>query len=142
MRVAIGRIVNVEEDVNLVDLSPIDRIIASGINAYHNTGMYRRRYAESEEQKEEQRRKVREALVDNLLAVITAELEKNNLAGTKNDECVGLLLEIPARFKTFLADAIESHEFDAYDMTIVPPSRLLSKYSDPPFLLYVSNRGG
>lgn len=142
MRVRVGQIVNVDEDVNLVDLSPIDRIIAAGMNAYRNTGMYRRRYAETEERKEEQRRKIRETLIDSILAVVTQELENNTLAATKKDVCAGLLLEVPARFKPFLAEAIEAHEFDAYSMTIIPPSRLLSKFADPPYRLYVTHRGG
>ena len=142
MRVEVGRIVNVDEDVNLSDLSPIDRIIASGINAYRNTGVYRRRYAETEERKEEQRRRIRETLIDSLLQVITAEMEQNNLASKKGDECSALLLEVPARFKTFLYDAIESHEFDAYEITVVPPSKLLSKFADPPYLVYITGRGG
>lgn len=142
MRLRVGQIVNVDEDVNLADLSPIDRIIAAGINAYRNTGMYRRRYAETEEKKEEQRRKIRETLIDSILSVITQELEGNTLASTKGDICAGLLLEIPARFKSFLAEAIEAHEFDAYTLNIIPPSRLLSKYADPPYRLYVTHRGG
>lgn len=142
MRLRVGQIVNVDEDVNLADLSPIDRIIAAGMNAYRNTGMYRRRYAETEERKEEQRRKIRETLIDSILSVITQELEGNTLASTKGDICAGLLLEIPARFKSFLAEAIEAHEFDAYTLTIIPPSRLLSKYADPPYRLYVTHRGG
>ena len=79
MRVRVGQIVNVDEDVNLVDLSPIDRIIAAGMNAYRNTGMYRRRYAETEERKEEQRRKIRETLIDSILAVVTQELDRKSV---------------------------------------------------------------
>lgn len=142
MRIKIGRIVNTEKDVNLADLSPLDRVIASGINAYHNTGMYRRRFAESEERKEEQRRKIRESLIDNILSVVTSEMDNNKLASTKGDECEALLLEVPARFKPFISEAIESHEFDAYEITVVAPSRLLSKFADPPYRLYVEHRGG
>ena len=57
MRVKVGRMVDVDQDVNLADLSPLDRIISSAINAYRNTSMYRRRFAETEEKKEEQDRK-------------------------------------------------------------------------------------
>lgn len=142
MRLRVGRIVDVDKDINMGDLSPVDRVIAASINAYHNTGMYRRRYAETEERKEEQRRKVREALIDGILSVITKELEGNALAATKGDTCDALLLEIPARFKMFISEAVEAHEFDAYELVIIPPSRLLSKFSDPPYRLYVTHKEG
>lgn len=142
MRVKVGRVVDVDKEVNLADLSPLDRIIASAINAYRNTSMYRRRYAETEEKKEEQRRRVREALTDALLAAIHPELDSNATLGKQGDVCVGMLLKVPARYKQFLGDVITTHEFDAYEMTIIPPSRSLSKFSNPPYLLYVKNRGG
>lgn len=142
MRIKVGQVVNVDADVNLADLSPIDRVIAAGLNAYHNTGMYRRRYAETEERKEEQRRKVREALIDNLLSVIYPELEENKLLSSKGDVCQSILVEVPSRFTPFLAEVIESHEFDAYTITIIPPSNLLAKFANPPYLLHISNKGG
>lgn len=142
MRVKIGRIVNVDSDVNLLDLSPLDRIIASGINAYRNTNLYKRRYAETEERKEEQRRKVREALIDNILSIVYAQLEDNQLLREKGDTCSGILIEIPSRFTTILEEVVQSHEFDAYTMTVIPPSRLLAKFASPPYLLYICNRGG
>lgn len=142
MRIQIGRIVNVDAEVNLADLSPFDRIIAAGLNAYHNTGMYRRRYAETEERRAEQQRKVREALVDNLLSVIYPQLEENQLLKDKGDVCDGILVEVPPRFTPLLSEALESHEFDAYDITVIPPSKLLSKFASPPYMLYVCNKGG
>ena len=93
MRIQIGRIVNTDADVNLLDLSPIDRVIAAGLNAYHNTGLYKRRYAESEERKSEQKRKVREALVDNLLSMIYQQLEENALLKIKMTCVVEFLLK-------------------------------------------------
>lgn len=142
MRVKVGRTVDVDQDVNLADLSPLDRIISSAINAYRNTSMYRRRFAETEEKKEEQRRKVREALTDSLLAVIHPELDSNVTLSKKGDTCVGLLVKVPPRFKKFIRDVLEAHEFDAYSITIIPPSKSLSKFCDPPYLLYIENRGG
>lgn len=141
MRVQVGRLVNVDADVNLLDLKPLDRIIAAGMNAYRNTGMYRRRYAETEERREEQRRKVREALTDSLLSIIYAQLEDNQLLREKSDECCGLLIEIPARFISILSDVLDSHEFDAYDTTVVAPDKLLLKFATPPYMLYVCRRG-
>lgn len=142
MRLQIGRIVNVDTNVNLMDLSPIDRIIAAGLNAYHNTAIYRRRYAETEERRAEQQRKVREALVDNLIATIYPQLDENALLKDKGDVCSGILIEVPPRFTPMLSEVIEAHEFDAYDITIIPPSKLLSKFADPPYMLYVCNKGG
>lgn len=141
MRIKVGRIVNIDKDINLSDLSPLDRVIASAMNAYRNTGMYRRRYAETEERKEEQRRKIRETLIDSILAVVTQELENNTLASSKKDICSAVLLEVPARFTPFLTEAIEAHEFDAYKLTIIPPSHLLRKFADPPYRLYVTHGG-
>ena len=142
MRVKVGRLVDVDKEVNLSDLSPLDRIISAAINAYRNTAMYRRRYAETEEKREEQKRKVREALTDSLLAVIHPELDANRTLSTKDDVCCGLLVKVPARFKLFISDVIEAHEFDAYSITVIAPSKSLSKFSDPPYLLYIENRGG
>lgn len=104
--------------------------------------MYRRRYAETEEKKEEQRRRVREALSDSLLAAIHPELDANTTLGKVNDVCTGMLLKVPARYKQFINDVILTHEFDAYEIVVIPPSRSLSKFSNPPYLLYVKSRGG
>ena len=142
MRIKVGRLVNVDADVNLADLSPLDRIIAAGLNAYHNTNLYRRRFAESEERRAEQQRRVREALVDNLVSVIYPQLEENQLLASKGDVCNGILVEVPSRFTSMLSEVIESHEFDAYDITVIPPSKLLSKFADPPYMLYICNKGG
>lgn len=133
---------DVDKEVNLADLSPLDRIIASAINAYRNTAMYRRRHAETEERKEEQRRKVREALSDALLAAIHPELDANKTLSKHDDVCTGMLLKVPARYKQFLGDVIVAHEFDAYELTVIAPSKSLSKFSNPPYLVYVKNRGG
>lgn len=142
MRVLVGRLVDVDKDVNLADLSPIDRVLAAAINAYHNTGMYRRRFAETEEKREEQRRKVRETLSDSLLACIHPELEANKTLGEKGDRCKGILLKVPARFKKYLVDVLQAHEFDAYNTQIIPPTRSVAKFCDAPYLLYVENKGG
>lgn len=142
MRIKVGRIVDVSKDINLADLSPLDRVIASATNAYHNTTMYRRRYAETEEKKEEQRRRVRETLTDSLLSIIVPEMEGNKTLASKGDKCQGLLLKVPYRFNGFINEVLQAHEFDAYSITIVPPSRSIAKFCDAPFLLYVENRGG
>lgn len=142
MRIKVGRLVNTAKDVNLADLSPLDRVIAAATNAYENTSIYKRRFAETEEQKEEQRRKVRETLTDSLLSVITPELDANKTLSEKGDRCLGMLIKVPSRFKYFLADVVQSHEFDAYTTVIIPPSKSLSKFCDAPYLLYVENKGG
>lgn len=142
MRVLVGRLVDVDKEVNLADLSPLDRVISAATNAYRNTAVYRRRYAETEEKREEQKRKVREALTDALLSAIHPELDSNQTLSSRNDKCIGLLLKVPARYKIFIRDVLEAHEFDAYSVTVIPPSRSLSKFCDPPYLLYVENRGG
>ena len=142
MRIKVGRIVDLDKEVSLFDLSPLDRVIASAIHAYHNTSMYKRRYAETEEKFEEQRRKIREKLTDSLLAVIHPELDFNKTLSKKDDKCFALLLKVPARFKSFLPDVISSHEFDAYSIKIIPPVQSLSKFFDAPYLLYVESKGG
>ncbi len=131
-----------DKDVNLVDLSPLDRIIASATNAYHNTKMYQRRYAETVEKQEEQKRKVRETLTDSLISVIRPELEGNVTLEERNDKCFAMLIKVPARFKGFLTDVLSSHEFDAYSTRIIPPSRSLSKFYDAPYLVYIESKGG
>ena len=142
MRIQIGKLVNTDVEVNLSELKPIDRIIASALNAYHGTAMYRRRFADTEEKKEEQRRKIRESLLDNILAVAIPELESNALLSDKNDVCNAVLLEVPSRFKSFLSDIVDAHELDAYEIIIIPPETLLRKSADPPYLVYIGNKGG
>lgn len=142
MRLKIGRVVNIDKDVNLLDLSPLDRVIVSATKAYHNTSMYRRRYAETEEKKEEQRRKIRETLTDSLLAVIHSELDYNKTLKAKDDKCFAMLVKVPARFKNYLVEVLGSHEFDAYNTTVVPPSRSVSKFFDAPYLVYIESKGG
>lgn len=142
MRIRVGRIVDTTKDINLVDLSPMDRIIASVINAYHSTSMYRRRFAETEEKREEQRRRVRETLTDSLLAVITPELEGNKTLEPLGDKCRAMLIKVPSRYKSYLSDVIKSHEFDAYDTKIISPIKDISKFCEPSYLLYVENKGG
>ena len=142
MRVKVGQLVNTDAEVNLLDLKPLDRVIAAAINAYRSTNMYRRRYAETEERKQEHLRKVRESLVENMLAVITQEMENNKLLKDKGDTCKGVLIEVPARFKDFFPSIIEVHEFDAYELTVIPPVQVLSKFANPPLLVLVVNKGG
>ena len=125
-----------------MELSPLDRIITSATNAYHSTSMYQRRYAETEEKKQEQMRKVREKLTDNILSVIHPELDANATLAEKNDKCFAMLIKVPNRFKGFLSDVLSSHEFDAYSTQIIPPSKSLLKFCDAPFLVYIENKGG
>lgn len=141
MRIKVGQIVNIDKDVNLNDLKPVDKIIASATSAYRNTAMYRRRYAETEERKEEARRAIRTSLTDNLLAVIFPQLHENKLLAEKGDVCDAILVEVPERFVPYINDVIESHEFDAYNIVVVPPTRMLQKFASPPYLLYITNKG-
>ena len=141
MRVKVGHVVDVEKDVNLVELSPLDRIIAAATNAYHSTSLYQRRYAETAEKKEEQRRKVREKLTDNILSVIHPELDANSTLSSRDDVCYAMLIKVPNRFKVFLADVLSSHEFDAYNTQIIAPAKSLSKFCDAPYLVYIENKG-
>lgn len=142
MRLRVGRIVDMDKDINLIDLSPLDRIIASAMNAYHNTSMYQRRYAETVEKQEEQKRKIRETLTDSLLSVIQPALDANATLESRGDKCQGMLLKVPSRFKRFLTDVLSSHEFDAYNTNIIPPSKSLSKFFDAPYLVYIESKGG
>lgn len=142
MRIKVGRIVNADAEVNLADLSPIDRIVAAATNAYHNTGVYRRRVAETEEKKEEQKRKLRESLVDSILNIVTAQLEGNTLLKEKGDQCVGVLVEVPSKYNSILGEVVQAHEFDAYEVTVIPPNRVVSKFAEPSHLLHFCNRGG
>ena len=142
MRIKVGRVVNVDMEVNLLDLSPLDRIIAAATNAYHNTGVYRRRVAETEEKKEEQKRKLRESLVDSILNVVTAQLEGNQLLKEKGDKCVGVLVEVPAKYNAILHEVVQSHEFDAYSVTVIPPNKTICKFAEPSHLLHFCDRGG
>lgn len=142
MRVKVGKIVDTDKEVNLIELSPIDRIIAAATNAYHNSAMYQRRYAETEEKKEEQRRKVRETLTDSLLAVMHPELDENQTLKEKDDKCIAILVKVPSRFKMFLPDVLASHEFDAYTSIIIPPTKSIKKFADPAYLVYLESKGG
>lgn len=140
MRVKVGRVVNLDKDVNLGDLSPLDRIIASATNAYRNTSFYKRRFAESQERRDEQLRKVKEALGNNLLSIITQQLKNNQLLEEKEDTCIGILLEVPARFSPYLQEVISMQEFMPYNMTVIPANPTVRKFAEPPVLLYVENK--
>lgn len=142
MRVKVGQLVDVDKPVNLVDLSPLDRVIAAATNAYRNTPMYRRRFAETEEKREEQRRRVRETLSEALLTAITPEIDANKTLAPKEDVCKAVLLKVPSRFEPYLSEVIASHEFDAYSTVIVAPSKTIRKFCKPPTLLYVESREG
>lgn len=142
MRVKVGRVVNMDKDINLADLSPLDRIIASAKNAYQNTSLYQRRYAETEEKREEQKRRIRETLTDSILAAIQPELLENRTLEGKSDKCAAVLIKVPSRFKQFLSEVVTAHDFDAYNVVIIPPSSSISKFCDPPYLLYIENKGG
>ena len=142
MRIKIGRIVNTDVEVNLADLSSIDRIIAAATNAYKNTSMYRRRYSQDEEYRENKKRKIRESLTDNILSVIYNQLDKSKLLEDRGDEPAGILVEIPPRFTPFLNEVVQSHEFDAYEMHIIPPNSVITRFCKPPYLLFITHRGG
>lgn len=142
MRIKVGRLVNTSKPVNLMDLSPLNRVIAAAVNAYQNTPMYKRRYAETEERKEEQRRRIRETLSEALLTAITPEIDGNKTLEAKSDVCQAVLLKIPPRFEPYIREVTETHDFDAYSVTIIPPSKTVCKFCKPPTLLYVESREG
>lgn len=141
MRVEVGKKVDVDQDVNLIQLSPLDRIIASATNAYRNTSIYRRRFAESEERKNEMMRKRREVLTDSILSVLYKQLHNNSILQSKGDTCVGILISVPHRYTRYLRDVLSTHDFDPYNVTVIPPNRSIAKFADPPTLLYVESRG-
>lgn len=141
MRVEIGRKVDIEQDVNLADLSPLDRIISAAANAYRNTSIYKRRFAESEERKSEMRRRRREALTDSILSVLYKQLHNNSILKAHGDECTGVLLEIPFKYNRYLSEVLSTHDFDPYNVTVIPPNRSIAKFAEPPTLLYIESRG-
>lgn len=142
MRVKVGRVVNTDVEVNLADLSPVDRIIAAATSAYKNTSMYRRRFVQDEEYRESKKRKIRESLTDNILSVIYNQLDRSKLLSDRGDEPAGILVEVPARFTPFISEVVQSHEFDAYELHIIPPNKALARFATPPYLLFITHRGG
>ena len=137
MQIEIGKIVDTDADVNLVSLKPIDRIIAAATNAYHNTKLYKRKATEEAEKREKKRRKAREACTDALLSIINQELASNKTLMSKGDKCKAILVQAPYKFEPFLKEVIESHEFDAFDITIIKPTSFLSRVADVPSLLHI-----
>lgn len=139
MRVKVGRKVDIDKDVNLSDLSPLDKIIASAENAYRSTNFYKRRYAETQEKIEEYKRKVKESLINNLLT-IAKQMQDNIFLEKKNDTCVGLLVSIPNRYSEYLEDVIRQQEFMQYNIIIIPPNKTFLKFCKAPYLLYIEHR--
>lgn len=135
----IGRVVDLSQPVNLRDLKPFERIVVAVQSAYQSTELYRRRFAESEEQKEEARRKVLSSLITNLSATLLP-FESTNLLEGKGDIARAVVIEVPVRYSEFVEEALTAHEFDAYNIRIITASELLVKHADVPCLLYVEKR--
>lgn len=140
MRIKVGQIVDIDKEVSLRDLTPLDRIIASCQQAYRNTKFYQRRYAQTQEKLEQQQHKVKEVLFNNLLGIISEQLRDNKLLAEKDDVCESILIEVPARFEQFLREVISMKEFLPYEVTIVEPNKLVQKFAKVPCLLHISNR--
>lgn len=132
MRLKVGRIVDVSKDVNLLDLKPMERIVAAARNAYENTSYYRRRVADSEEAREEKKLKIRMFLQDNLLAVLQ-KVQKD----FSNKQVSSVLLKVPSKYEAFIDDVLASRDFSEYDVTVIHPRYSASKYCSPPILVYV-----
>lgn len=135
----IGRVVDLSQEVNLLDLKPFERIVAAARSAYRNTDMYRRRFAETEEQAEEARRKVLNSLIANLSATLLP-FEATNLLEGKNDIARAIVVEVPVRYSEYIDEALAAHEFDAFNIRVISASDLLTKHADVPSLLYVEKR--
>lgn len=140
MQIKIGKVVNADGDVNLADLKPLDRVIAAATNAYHGTTLYKRKHMEEVEKREQQMRKIREALTDALLTIIRQELVDNILLSTKGDTCKAILVQSPYKFEPFLQDVITSHELDAYIITVIKPNQFLSTVAEVPSLLHIRSK--
>lgn len=141
LRVLVGKMVNVEKPVNLMDMSRLDRIIYSAISGYHNTSFYRRRIAQTEEREEERRRQLRDSLTDGLLSVIYKQLTTNQLLADKNDVCVAVLIEIPVKYVPFIEDVINTKDFIAYEITHIRPNRDAERFSkNLPHLIRIAQR--
>lgn len=135
----IGRLVDIDHPVNLSELKPLERIVVSATYAYRNTDLYKRRFAESEEQKEAAKRKQLDTLI-NIIQATIMPFDQGNILESVGDEATAIVIEIPPRYKAFLDDAIASHEFDAYRMHIVAANELLAKHANIPALLYIEKR--
>ena len=129
MRVKVGQIVYVSKPVNLVQLSKIDRILYSAIDALHNNTFYKRRFAQTIEKEEEKKRQLRDKLTDSLLTVIYTQITKNQILQERNEICVAILVEVPKKYVPFINDVIHTKDFIAYDIQHIKPTKNAMRFS-------------
>lgn len=142
MQILVGKIVDVNCPVNLTDLSPLDRIIYSAIDAFYKLPFYRRRIAQNKEREEEENRRIREKLLDGILSVVHLQIDTNQLLKDKNDKCESILLEIKPRYTKFIDEVISARDFSGYTIEHIKPNRDISKFNKTlSHLLYITQRG-
>ncbi len=142
MRVLIGKEINIDKPVNLIDLKPIDRVLYSAVYAFHQTKYYTRRIAQTAEKEEERKRLIRENLIDDLLAMIHQQITLNNSLIGKQDTCNAILISIKPKYVPFIDEVITAKDFTAYILEHIKPDKSIDYHShNLPHLIYIERRG-
>lgn len=140
MQIKVGQVVDTSKDVNLSDLKPMDKILASMSNAFQRTSLYKRRYVKTQEKEDEQKRVERSTLLDSILSVAKRELDDNATLQNRGETCVGVLAQIPYKYCTYLDEVLTMRELDFLSIEVVKPNSFLCKSSEIPYLLYIRQR--
>ena len=142
MRVLVGKEVNVDKPVNLMELGPFDRILYSAIDAFHRTKYYTRRIAQTAEKEEERKRTIRENFLDDLLTIIHQQVTMNIGLRDKNDTCNAILISVKPKYVPFIDEVITAKDFTAYCLEHIKPDKAIEQFANNlPHLIYIEQRG-
>lgn len=142
MRVLIGKEVNIDKPVNLIQLKPFDRILYSALDAFHRTKYYTRRIAQTVEKEAERKRMLRENFLDDILTAIHQQITMNNGLKKKNDTCNAVLLSVKPKYTSFIDEVITAKDFTAYHIEHIKPDKTIEQFcKELPHLIYIEQRG-
>lgn len=141
MRIKIRKELDLDNPINLRELTPFQKIYVGIMTKWRNSDYYRtkvNKQLEEEYAKEVQRD---EQLKELILVQIYKELMNNNTLGERGDICKTITLAINYKSKSSLERIISAKDFLQYNMEIVPENPDVRRaYYDMPVLLRISKK--
>lgn len=141
MQYFVRRELDLNYPINLRRLTPIMKVYAGVISRWQETRYYKTQYNKRMEADAAARVQRDEKLKEYLLAVIYRELDNNNGAGARGEECNCIIVQVKSKFIHSLDRILDKKEFLPYNIERVREnSDFRLAYPDMPILLRVRKK--
>jgi hypothetical protein len=138
MKVKIREVVDIESEIDLTKLSPLQKILVALRREYRDTKYYRNKMEREMEKDYRQRTAKEERLKEIILTQVHEELIRNTEMSKRGLTCAAIQFAVARHFEDTLREIVKHKEFISFDIRFIPCNKdLLRSFNKIPVLIEV-----